>query len=241
VRTEERNMAEEKLTRAEHLAEIGQLAASLAHEIKNPLAGISGAIQVIRDAMAPDDPQRGIIREILGQIDRLDAAVRDLLIYSRPRPPALVPCDLSAILMRVVSFMRDAPALRRVRVRCITAPDLPRVAADEGQITQLIINLLDNAAHASEEKGAVELRLESDGAEVSLRVRDRGQGMEPAVRDRVFEPFYTTKARGTGLGLPICRKIVEAHGGRIELDSQPGAGTEVTVRLPARVNPGREG
>lgn len=229
VRQEERSFAEERVTRSEHLAEVGQLAASLAHEIKNPLAGISGAIQVIRDGMRPDDPHRPIIREIIGQINRLDAAVKDLLIYAKPKPPTMQPCDLNTVIGRVVKLLRGTTAFRRVEVR-FEPTSVPLVPADENQIEQLVINLLVNAAHACEANGGtIDVGLAGEDTVVRLIVADTGEGMDEKTRQRAFEPFFTTKARGTGLGLSICRKIVDAHGADITLTSAKGAGTKVTI------------
>lgn len=233
IRQEERTVAEERLTRSEHLAEIGQLAASLAHEMKNPLAGISGAIQVIRDHLDEKDPLRDIIREILEQINRLDRSVKDLLTYARPNPPELRPCRVDAIISRTIRLMRDTPAFRRVDVRFEHDEHLPAVPADERQIEQLILNLLVNAAHASKDRAIIDTRLTMDNGMLKLTVRDQGVGMDQAVAARAFEPFFTTKAKGTGLGLSICRKIVDAHKGTITLQSEAGKGTEVVVELSA--------
>ncbi|RME41101.1 MAG: hypothetical protein D6788_01950 [Planctomycetota bacterium] len=233
VRRIERSMMEEKLTRAEHLAEIGQLAASLAHEIKNPLAGISGAIQIIRENLGPDDPHREIVTEILGQIDRLDATVKDLLQYARPTPPEAKKVALGPLVERVLRVLKEAPPLRNVRIVYEGASPDAVVYADESQLEQLLMNLTLNAAQAVESGGVVELRVVPRNGAVELTVRDTGRGMSPDTRRRAFEPFFTTKAKGTGLGLPICRRIVEVHGGKIELDSETGRGTTVTVTLPA--------
>ena len=232
IRSFERSVVEEKLTRAEHLAEIGQLAASLAHEIKNPLAGISGAIQIIRDAMASDDPHQPIVTEILGQIGRLDATVKDLLQYARPTPPRATKVALDEVVKRVLSVLREEPALQRVNIAYDQARTDTAVYADDAQIEQLLINLIINAAHASSNGGIIQLRITGDSSRVKLVVKDQGKGMTPEVRDRAFEPFFTTKAKGTGLGLSICRRIAEAHGGDIELESRIRDGTTVTVTLP---------
>ena len=234
VRRSERRAVEEKLTRAEHLAEIGQLAASLAHEIKNPLAGISGAIQIIRDAMSSDDPHQPIVTEILGQIKRLDATVKDLLQYARPTPPRLNEFPLGQVLVRALKVLREEPAMQRVHVTGGQVAPNVTVYGDDAQIEQLIINLLLNAAQASQDGGGIQLAVTENADQVTLVVRDFGRGMSPEVRDQAFEPFFTTKARGTGLGLSICRRIVEAHGGNIGLDSEVDRGTAVTVELPQR-------
>ncbi|MFQ5494759.1 MAG: protoglobin domain-containing protein [Phycisphaerae bacterium] len=232
IRRSERTTMEEKLTRAEHLAQIGQLAASLAHEIKNPLAGISGAIQVIRGGMPAQHAHRPILTEILGQIGRLDATVKDLLQYARPTPPKQTKVALGAVVKRVLTVLRREPAFEKVGISYDRPPVEPVIDADDGQLEQLLMNLLINAAHASQGGGVVQLGLMQNRKSVKLIVRDHGKGMPPDVRERAFEPFYTTKTRGTGLGLSICRRIVEAHDGRIEIDSAPNEGTTVTVTLP---------
>lgn len=234
VRHTERTAVEEKLTRAEHLAEIGQLAASLAHEIKNPLAGISGAIQIIRDEMQADDPQQAIVTEILAQIGRLDATVKDLLQYARPTPPRLTAISLDQVVQRVLKVLQKGPALQRIRVEYTEGAVDACVRADDAQIEQLLINLILNAAHASDDGGKIRVAVGEDISSVRLTVKDFGTGMAKEVCSQAFEPFFTTKAKGTGLGLSICRRIVEVHGGSIELRSREGAGTTVTVRLPCR-------
>jgi len=242
VRTTEQRAVKEQLTRAEHLAEIGRLAASLAHEIKNPLAGISGAIQIIRDEMRRDDPHRPILHEILGQIGRLDATVKDLLLYARPTPPRAAPLVLGNVVGRVLTILREEPSLQKGRITQGTFAADAMVRADDTQMEQLLMNLILNAAHASGEGGTIHLGVARHADLVRLTVTDRGGGMSDEVRNRAFEPFYTTKAKGTGLGLSICRRIVDAHGGNIELESRVGQGTRVIVDLPyfaAEDNPAR--
>lgn len=232
VRQDERHAVEEKLTRAQHLAEIGQLAASLAHEIKNPLAGISGAIQIMREAMEPDDPHRPIAGEILNQIKRLDATVKDLLHYARPAPLKFKECLLPDVVGRVLTLLREEPALRHVQIETQHRSHDLVVFADDGQLEQVVMNLVLNAAHATEHGGTIVVRTDASGGAARLIVRDTGVGMSEDVQRRAFEAFYTTKAKGTGLGLSICRHIVDAHGGTIEIQSEPGEGTSVTVELP---------
>jgi signal transduction histidine kinase len=231
VRLAERDAMRERLMQAERLAETGQLAASLAHEIKNPLAGISGAVQVIRDATSPDDPHRPILGEVLRQIDRLDGTVKDLLIYARPKPPRFKHFDLNQIIERTLAGLSREPELRRVRLE-YAGTDPLNICADEVQIEQLLVNLLLNAAQASTDGALVRLTVNAGDDEFELLVEDRGQGISEELRPRVFEPFFTSKAKGTGLGLSICRKIVESHGGVIKIETAVGQGTTVAVRLP---------
>ena len=232
IRTAERDALEAKLMRAEHLAEIGQLAASLAHEIKNPLAGISGAIQVISDSMGESNPHREIVHEILGQIARLDATVKDLLLYARPSRPTAREIRLDTLVSRVLMLVREEPTVRRVRVDFDGVNDEAALYADEGQMEQLLLNLILNAAHASDEGSVIRVEARPNGQFTRLLVVDSGHGMKSEVLGRALEPFFTTKAKGTGLGLAICRRIVESHGGTISLDSVVGKGTTVIVDLP---------
>jgi hypothetical protein len=232
VRSVEREALEAQLIRAEHLAEIGQLAASLAHEIKNPLAGISGAIQILADSMPASDPHRDVIHEILRQIDRLDSTIKDLLLYARPARPSIREIKVDSLVHRVLTVLREEPALRKVRVQFASRNGEGVLVADEGQVEQLLINLILNAAHASDEGGIIQVDARRHGDFTRLTVKDAGHGMKPEVLAKALEPFFTTKARGTGLGLAICRRIVDAHGGTIRLDSEPGHGTTVSVDLP---------
>ncbi len=232
VQEKEHSMMEEKLHRAERLAEIGQLAASLAHEIKNPLAGISGAIQVIRDGMDNDHQHREIIGEILSQINRLDAVVKDLLIYARPVPPELSYCSLNSIVRRILNFMREESDAKRASLEFTTNREDLKIQADRTKIEQLLLNLLINAVQASPEGGIIKVSTEQTDGCVRLCVEDHGQGMSEDARVRAFEPFFTTKAKGTGLGLPICKTIVDTHGGRIAIESAAQKGARVTVEFP---------
>lgn len=234
VRQTERTAVEEKLTRAEHLAEIGQLAATLAHEIKNPLAGISGAIQVIRDAMESDDVHRPVINEILVQIKRLDETVKDLLQYARPSPPRRTEFSLRDVVAGLLTVLRQGSARSRIQFDLTGSGADTIIHADKGQIEQLVMNLLINAIHATEVDGDVRISIEPAGDRVRIVVADTGTGMPEGVPGQAFEPFFTTKARGTGLGLSLCRRITDAHSGTIRLESQWGEGTMVTAELPVR-------
>ncbi|HOW71406.1 MAG TPA: ATP-binding protein [Phycisphaerae bacterium] len=231
IRREERIMAEERLTRSEHLAQLGRMAASLAHEIRNPLAGISSAIEVIRDGLALNDPRRQVIREVIGQITRLDTAVKDMLDYARPSAPSLHPLDLPSAVEHMLEVIRGAPAMQHVEVVMVCSEPMPIILADAGQIEHLVMNLVFNAAHASRRGGRIEVIFWHAGDRVSMAIVDHGQGMAEDVRQRAFEPFYTTKAKGTGLGLAICKRIVEVHQGTISLESTPDVGTRVTVEF----------
>jgi signal transduction histidine kinase len=228
----EQRQFEEKLSESEHLAGVGQLAASVAHEIKNPLAGISGAIQVMGAGLGADHPHPGVIQDVLEQIDRLDSVVCDLLVYARPSPPRLARVDLSKTLRRAVILLREEPSFAGLTIDMDGIADDCIVHADDMQVQQVITNLMLNAAHACESGGRITCAVDRDGAMAVMGIEDDGVGIPEHTRKRIFEPFFTTKTKGTGLGLLICRRIIEAHGGVIKIDSAVGRGTRVTVRLP---------
>ncbi len=236
IRRLEHRAVEERLSRAEHLAELGQLAASLAHEIKNPLAGISGAIQVIRKGLPGDDRHGPILDEVLRQVRRVDRTLKDLLAFARPRPPQIERCDLGLLVDRTVRLLSQEATFAAMSFSCKGTENLPGIDADENQLEQLLMNLLMNAAQASRPGDQIELEVHPAETAVQLVVRDRGSGMDPTTIQRVFEPFFTTKARGTGLGMAVVHRIVEAHDGNVTIDSRPGKGTSVTVRLPLRAH-----
>jgi signal transduction histidine kinase len=235
IRSLERRNMEGKLARARHLAEIGQLAASLAHEIKNPLAGISGAIQIIGASLPAESPYKSIVGDILAQITRVDATVKDLLLYARPSSAVFHEVDVSQLLHRITSVLREEPALRNIDISF--EPCEIRITADERLLEQLLINLILNAAHASPEHSIITVHAKRDVDRFHLTVADKGCGMTPDILEQATDPFFTTKAKGTGLGLAICNRIAESHDGTISITSNVGEGTCVTVSFPYRTTP----
>lgn len=223
---------EQNLIRAERLAAIGELAASLAHEIKNPLAGISGAMEIIKERFAADDPDRDIMDEIQHQIRRLDSTVRDLLVYARPTPPDKMPTSIEELIDAVLTVLARERQLQPLQI-IKHYPDEPvPLNIDPDQMEQVFMNIVLNAAQAMTKPGQLVIRLTTEEGWFRVSFADNGPGMLQEVARRAFEPFFTTKTRGTGLGLSICRKIVEAHGGRMELQTVLGGGTAITVKLP---------
>ncbi|MCK6457048.1 MAG: protoglobin domain-containing protein [Phycisphaerae bacterium] len=231
LREAERERFEQRLIESKHLATIGQLAASLAHEIKNPLAGISGALQVIREGMEPEHAYHEVLAEALRQIDRLDEAVKDLLVFARPKPPTRERQSISALLQRSMLLIREETSVRGLKLQIEEAAQDVWAEVDEGQMQQVLANVLINALHACGPDGEIVCRLSENGDTIRLEVEDNGCGMNREVSERAFEPFFTTKARGTGLGLAICRRIVEAHDGRIWIEPRSPRGTRVVIEL----------
>ncbi len=237
----------ERLDRAERLASMGELAASLAHEIKNPLAGIDGAVQVMADEMPDTDSRKEIMLEVLSQVRRLDRTVRDLLAFARPGRPDVAPCDLHQVLDRTLLLVAEDPKAKHVRVVRDYRADIPRLEADGKQLGQVFLNLVLNAIQAMPGGGQVRIRTELQGMGggngagplpagpvVEVEIADTGPGIPPHLLEEIFKPFVTTKHRGTGLGLSVSRRIVEEHGGDISAQNQPGGGATFRIRLPAR-------
>lgn len=220
----------EELVRSQSLAAVGELAATVAHEIKNPLAGISGAIQVLGDAIPADDSRRPVVREILDQIRRLDNTVRDLLTFARPATPVRQEVDLAQSLSRAWSLLAQEPAAAQV-AWTLEAAEGAKVHADPQLLHQVWLNLFTNALDAMPRGGKLAARV-TEGSPLRIEVRDTGHGIPPENLDKIFKPFFSTKTRGTGLGLAITRKIVEAHGGGIRAESAPRRGTCMIVELP---------
>ena len=239
--TELRKM-EESVRRAERLAVVGGLAAGVAHEIRNPLASISGSIELLRTMPQADDDSRALMTIVTREIDRLNLLLTDLLDYANPRPMRVAPLDLAELVRDTVRVFGQDRSLAGVAVELVGEEDLPAVEmeGDAAKLRQVLWNLLRNAAEAAGRGGGrvrVELRRGDDEAQV--RVEDDGPGIPPEHRDRLFEPFFTTKARGTGLGLATVHSLVTDHRGTIEVDSDPGRGTCFTVRLPYTAGRGR--
>ena len=223
-------------SRADKLSTIGQMTATVMHEVGNPLAAIKAKIQVEVEDGAIGDEHSSFLRGIEREVDRLATFLRSFSRLSRLNDPATSVVSLSGLVRDVINFL--SPELKRRKLDIISHIDdrLPNVQGNADQLRQVFINLLFNAAEASPSATAIEVTAERVEAGVAVRVCDHGSGMPANVADRVWEPFFTTKEGGTGLGLAICREIVQGHQGKIDLRSEPGRGTIVTVILPAREN-----
>jgi len=221
------------ISQAAHLASIGELAAGLAHEIKNPLAGIRGAIEIIAAELPPDHPNRDVMDEVQAEVMRINRILVDLLNYARPHPPQIHRADLNRTVEHVVTLARQQITSQPIEIAYAPAANLPEVEHDPAQIQQVVMNLILNGIQAIDGQGHVSVRTHPEGPkQVALVVQDTGRGMPAELLPNIFKPFFTTKGQGTGLGLSLAKRIVEAHGGRIEVSSKPGTGTSFTICLP---------
>jgi signal transduction histidine kinase len=223
---------EKALERSEQLAAVGELAASIAHEVRNPLAGMKGAMEVLLRSLAVNERQREVMDEVVAQIVRLENLVRDLLTFARPQLLNRQPVQVHALLERALRLLHDEAALREIEVVQDFPPEAGTVLGDAQQLEQVFLNLIHNAVQAMEDGGTLTLSTRAARGRVTITFKDSGRGIPASVLPNIFQPFFTTKHRGSGLGLSIVRKILEAHGAEIWVDSEAGKGTTATVILP---------
>jgi signal transduction histidine kinase len=221
-----------QMSRAEHLATLGELAAGLAHEIRNPLAGIAGVIEIIGRDLPATSPARGVVKDIRLEIAQINHILTDLLQTARPHPPAIRRSDLNTTVEHAVMLARQQALSKPIEIHFKRTTTLPEVEHDSDQIHQVLLNLMINSIQAIEGPGKVEVDLAIQDTFATITVTDTGRGISPEHLPNIFRPFYTTKGNGTGLGLSLARRIVEEHGGRIEVSSSFGEGTRFVVALP---------
>lgn len=232
----ERIMAvEEQLRRTERLSAVGEMAAVLAHEIRNPLGSIRGTAEILRDDYQPGDPKHEFITIQIKETERLNHVVEDFLRMARQQPLVLNDCSVVEELSTVVTLLARGAQERGVELRLDSVGVIPVIRADGDKLRQAFLNIIINALQATPAGGSVTILPERVDSGVLISVRDSGSGIVPEDLQRIFEPFYTTKTDGTGLGMSITRKIIEGHGGTLEVESNIGIGTVVTVRLPDRI------
>jgi two-component system sensor kinase FixL len=224
----ERVRLEAQLREESGLARLGELAAVLAHEVRNPLAAVSGAIQMLSEHL-PADEDRDIADEILRRLEGLSALMNDLLLYARPPRPQIVRVDLEPLVESLLAFYAADPAWANVRITVHGTS--AGVAADPELLKIALQNLLLNAVQAMRGEGDLELRLQDTDEGTVIDVVDSGPGIPPEVAERLFTPFFTTKARGTGLGLSTVRRIAQAHGGDVRIIQTGPGGTTVQLAL----------
>ena len=227
----------QQLERADRLASIGEMAAGIAHEIKNPLAGISAALTIIRDDLADGDPRCEIINEVLQQVQRLDKTVNDLLFFGKPSQPEFACIDINDVLVKTLRFASQHRSVRNIEKQLNLDVSLPTVYADAKQMQQVFLNIFLNAFQAMTAGGVLTVTTglvsRGDREYVRIDVADTGPGIPPQILEKIFTPFFTTKAQGTGLGLPICCKLIHLHNGEVRVASDDSRGTVFTIELPS--------
>ena len=233
-REEIHDLHRNQMSRAEHLATLGELAAGLAHEIRNPLAGIAGVIEIIGRDLPKESPARKVLKDVHTEVAHINRIVSGLLDIARPKAPVFRRTDVVVTAEQALLFAGEQAAAKSISLELMKDEPLPPIEHDSGQIQQVLLNLLLNAVQACEEKGSVKVEFGQNGDSVWIAVTDTGRGIAPETLPNIFRPFFTTKGNGTGLGLPLAKRVVEDHGGRIEVESWPGKGSRFVVYLPKR-------
>jgi signal transduction histidine kinase len=230
-RAEIQHLHRTQMSRAEHLATLGELAAGLAHEIRNPLAGIAGVIEIVGRDLPADSPARAVFGDVREEVQHINRIVTDLLEIARPKAPNKRYADLVNTVEHASLFARDQAAHRKIELT-VHRRSMSDVEHDPGQIHQVVLNLLLNAIQATDPGGTVSVEFDEDDETVAVTVSDTGKGIPPEILSNIFRPFFTTKGEGTGLGLSLAKRIVEDHAGKIEVSSRVGQGSRFSIILP---------
>lgn len=246
----------EQMQRAAKLASLGEIISGIAHEIKNPLTGISCAVQVFQSEMNEDDSKKAVTTEILNHIKRLDRTVKDLLNYAKPKPPNFMPNKIDYVLNKAIFFVYPEAKKHNVAIDTGIEGEIPDVMMDPDQMQQVFLNLIINAVQAMPDGGKLKITTSNSEIEnleddkiigllpgekaVMIKFEDTGIGIEDDILDSIFDPFFTKKSKGTGLGLAISRRIVQEHGGEIAVKSGVGKGSIFTIYLPV-IQPSEDG
>lgn len=228
---------QQELIRKERLAAVGELAGGVAHEIRNPLAGIGGAMTVMAREMAADDDTQEVMAEIQREIQRMERLVHELLAFARPGELQPEWTDVHLILKQAAAYIAHRPDVPEVDLALDLDPKVPEFYADPRDLEHAFENLILNAFQASSDGGAIEVRTRYKGGNILVSISDDGPGMTSEIGDRIFEPFFTTKARGTGLGLSLVRRVAENYDGEIRVRSRPGEGTTFEMKIPVKAEP----
>jgi signal transduction histidine kinase len=228
-----RELHDQEMRRAAQLASVGELASGIAHEIKNPIAGLESGIDLVARQVGADSKASTILGQMRTQLQRMESAIRDLLSYARPREPRRVVTEPEQLVDRVIALVHPQADAADVRIEKRVARGVGKIHIDPELVTQTLVNLVLNGIQAMEPRGTLEISTHAKDHQVCIAVTDTGTGIPREQFESIFRPFYTTKHRGSGLGLAISRGIVERHGGRLIVESAVGRGSTFTVVLPA--------
>lgn len=232
-RAEERLLLEQKLNQAERLASLGEMVAAVSHQIRTPLGIISSTAELLKRKLSRTDPQEELTNVIIQEAKRLNGIVTDFLNSARPPTPNLMPCSVDDILEKNLSFLAPETEKNGYKIHKRLATHIREIQADPGLLYQAFLNILMNALQAMPEGGTITIELADRKDTLTIVFSDEGNGIPDDILKRIWHPFFTTKDTGSGLGLPIVRKIVEGHGGTVRIENGPGKGAQVTVTLPA--------
>lgn len=230
---------QEEILKVDRLAYLGEFSSTLAHEIRNPLAGIKTTAQALGEELGINDPRREYIDRIIKEIDRLNDLLRTFFTFAKPRRLDLIPCHIKEVVKEVRGLLSKEAEKINVLIKEIYDNDLPLVPLDKNQMQQVFMNLFLNALEAMPNGGTLTVeahRLNSQKRWIEVKVTDTGKGISTEHIAKIFDPFFTTKTKGLGLGLAITHKIIAAHGGHINVESIVDKGSTFIIRLPITIN-----
>ena len=233
-RTLERIRLKEQLSRAERLSSLGEMVAGISHEIRNPLGIIRSSAELLKKKMDKTAPMNTIPDVIVEEANRLNNIITDFLNYAKPHPPNVIPCMIDEILEKNITFLSPQLEAQGYTINRRFNGNLPPIQADPDMMYQVFLNILINAMQAMPGGGEIQVDIEADEDAVSIVFKDKGKGIPQEILTKIWDPFFTTKETGTGLGLGIVKNIIEAHNGSIHIENRPIYGTQVTIQLPVK-------
>ncbi len=226
----ERIRLKEKLSRAEHLSSLGEMVAGISHEIRNPLGIIMSSSELLKKKMA--DPSNPIPNVIIEESSRLNDIITDFLNFAKPRTPNLISCKIEDIIEKNITFLESQIKKEGYIIDKHYDNNLPEITADSDMLYQAFLNILINAMHAMPQGGEINVQIRSSDNAVKIFFEDQGEGIPEDIVEKIWDPFFTTKSKGTGLGLGIVKNIIESHGGSVRISNRSVSGARVTVKIP---------
>jgi signal transduction histidine kinase len=237
-RAEERMRLKEQLSRVERMSAMGEMAAGISHEIRNPLGIIRSSAELLKKKVAKIDPSNALPDIIVEEANRLNGIITDFINFARPRSPKLSPCRLDDVIEKNLTFLAPQIEGRGYTIEKVYQNPLPEIMGDAPMLHQSFLNLFINALQAMPEGGHIRVGLRAEGGRAFIEIEDAGQGIPADLSEKIWDPFFTTKDKGTGLGLGIVKNIIEAHGGSIRIANREPQGAHVTIELPVRTPEG---
>jgi two-component system sensor histidine kinase HydH len=233
----ERIRLKDQLAKAKHLSSLGEMVAGVSHEIRNPLGIISSSAELLKKKMDPQDNLNAIANIIVSEARRLNDIITDFLNYARPKKPNRGPCRIDDVIAKNIRFLEHQMMANGYAIRTVFDGEIPVIMADGDMLYQAFLNLLINGMQAMPGGGTIEVTIETGDDNLWLYIEDEGDGVSSAVLEKIWDPFFTTKEKGTGLGLGIVKNIIEAHDGMIRIDNQREKGARVSIKFPIRQEP----
>jgi signal transduction histidine kinase len=237
-RAEERMRLKEQLSRAERMSAMGEMAAGISHEIRNPLGIIRSSAELLKKKVAKIDPSNALPDIIVEEASRLNGIITDFINFARPRSPKLSPCRLDDLIEKTLTFLAPQIEERGYTIKKAYQNPLPEIMGDAPMLHQSLLNLFINAMQAMPDGGSIRINLYAEGGLARIEIEDTGHGIPVDLSEKIWDPFFTTKDKGTGLGLGIVKNIIEAHGGSIRIVNRKTQGASVTIDLPVRISKG---